>query len=168
MDQRGDDTQVAVLSTLKRVIRLFHHLSVACPTSDKHPISVPVELHALLEYKESCSGVAGKGLSREVLDLIHFLAKEALPSDFLRAFSMWTAAHNELSDTVHVLQSVLKRGARRALNTELAGSLLRLRRARKRMNSSYIKPETDDEDGRTMQEQTIWSLMSKGLVAIDK
>lgn len=174
LDQRraGMQDEVSSTSTLKRVIRLFRHLSGAFLAADEHPISVPDELHALLEYQESLYATKGRGVSVEVTDLIHLLAKEALPNDFLSAFSIWTATHGELSDTVHVLQSVLTRGARRALNTELSGSLLRLRRARenrsKSLDTGTCTPNTVAEAKRDGHEATIWNLMSKGFVTVDK
>ena len=168
LDQRRADTQDEVSGTLKRVIRLFRHLSGSFLATDECPVSVPGELHALLEYQESLNNAKGKGVSREVTDLLHLLAREALPSDFLSAFSMWSATHDELSDTVHVLQSVLTRGARRALKTELSGSLLRLRRAREHRSKSLDTANTVVDEKKDGHKSTIWNLMSRGLVPVDK
>ena len=132
LDKQSPDWEGETSSTLKRVVRLLHRLSAASMSAGERLVSVPHELHSLLAYRESLDTT--KGRSRGVIDLVHLLAREALPNDFLRAFSMWTASHDELSDTVHVLQAVLGRGVQRAIQTELSGSLLRLRRARQNRN----------------------------------
>lgn len=164
LDKRGPEFEVEVASTLKRVIRLFHQLSRAFVSRDEQPFSVPDELVALLDYRESLDTTKGTG----IFDLVNLLAREALPDDFLRAFSMWTATHDELSETIHVLQAVLGKGVRRALQTELSGSLLRLRRARETRNKSLESSNTLVDGKSNGQETTIWNQMSKGLVLVDK
>lgn len=155
--------------TLKRTLRLFHQLS---QSSDAQVFSFAEELNTLWKRKEEqCS--AGNKQSAEVLELIHFMAREAPPSDFLEAFYTWTATHEWHQDTVAVLQSVLKRGTRVALNTELSGSLLRLRRARQRIKSGPQGGgrsfwQTTYHSEKMLSEPTVWSLVSQGLVAIDK
>ena len=144
---------------------------MANKSSDKarKNIDVPTELHSLLGYKAGSSAAS----SSDVLELINFFAKEAAPSDFLQAFSKWTSDHEMLSDSIHVLQTVLRKGARFALNTELSGSLLRLRRARRHHLDNSIRhvPESHNKHEPSEHgpgEQTLWSMMSKGLVVIDK
>lgn len=173
INQRDLERQNAMFRSLKRVIRLFSQMASLSRGDGAQSVSVPDELLALIEYKDTCSGGSRNRINREVLDLIYFLGKEAAPNDFLKAFSTWTAKHDALADTVHVLQSVLMRGSRLALNTELSGSLLRLRRARQRMNMSHmegglIEAVTKSGNNVTGAGQTIWSLMSNGLVVIDK
>jgi len=85
----------------------------------------------------------------------------------LQAFSLWTASHDELPDTVHVLQLVLRKGAKQALKSELSGALLRLRRARQHANYSF-QDKFGSSGKNSTPEETIWSLLSKGKVAIDK
>lgn len=165
LDSRNEDSKGknAVLRMLKRVMRLYHYMATSSSKRARVSIDVAAELRSLLEYKEGSSNDC------DMLDLIHFFAKETAPSDFLRAFSEWTSNHEMFSDTVPVLQIVLRRGARVALNRELSGSLLRLKRARQRMNSNAGESAQQKlERDHGLGQQTIWSLMAKGLVAIDK
>jgi hypothetical protein len=152
--------------TLKRTFRLFHQLS----QTDKQTFTLAQELSNLWAHKEG-KGHNGNNPNLEVLKLIHFMAQESPPSDFLEAFHKWTTNHDWPEDTVAILQRVLKRGTKVALSAELSGSLLRLRRARQRMklgaegvfsNRSNFPSENLDP------EPTVWGMMSKGLIAIDK
>jgi hypothetical protein len=164
---KGD--QDNMLRTLKRSVRLLHQMSIASKSTEEVVLCVPDELRRLLEYKErTCDSIKSK---RDILDLVHFLANEADPSDFLEAFSEWSGTHELQFDTLAVLQCVLERGTRSALNSELSGSLLRLRRARRLMETSRpigAQPAEMRDSMVLTEEPTIWSLMAQGLVAIDK
>lgn len=156
---KGDQNET--FRTLKRVVRLLQQVS---QTSNLQ-VSVSEELHAVLAYKES-----QRGSSQHLLELIHFLAKEAPPDEFLQAFNTWTSSHDRPLYTVAVLQAVLQRGTKVALNAELSGSLLRLQRARQRMKSnvSVPPPHKTRSTEPKFEGSTVWSLMSEGLVSIDK
>lgn len=173
LSDRDSDRQTFILRTLKRVIRLFHDMATNPSSIARNAICVPDELHSMLEYKESC-GVSdddATGTHDEVLHLIEFLAKEATPNDFLKAFAMWTSTHEMRIETVHVLQTVLRKGAHISLNTELSGLLLRLRRARLRIHPDAEKrmPQYDqEEEDEGLPECSLWKSMSEGIVTIEK
>ena len=156
-----------MLLTLKRVVRLLQQMSAA----PKHELlSFADELHSIWAYKEQKRGDTDD--DGEVRSLINFMAQEAPPSDFLEAINKWTAEHKRQEDTIGVLQAVLKRGTRLALNSELSGSLLRLRRARQRMEASSafgsILSTPRDKQDSPFEEPTVWNLLSTGALAIDK
>ena len=155
-----------MLRTLKRFVRLLHEMSVVARSIKENGLNVADELRLLLEYKErKCKS------KREILDLVHFLANEANPTDLLEALSEWTGFHELQFDTLTVLQGVLECGTRCALNSELSGSLLRLRKARRLMENHRpigAQPAEMRDSMVLTEEPTIWSLMAQGLVAIDK
>jgi len=168
LEIRVGEQQEASDRALKETISLFSNLRKACSAHNiEQSFSVPDELHSWLEYKSSFYNFSGIGFGSPIFDLIEFLSKETHPSDFLQAFSLWTASHDELPDTVHVLQLVLRKGAKQALKSELSGALLRLRRARQHANYSF-QDKFGSSGKNSTPEETIWSLLSKGKVAIDK
>jgi hypothetical protein len=148
--------------TLKRILRLFRKATTGSSTEARQSLNVPLELLKLLDHKASQSN-SNAGFA-EVKRLIEFLADEAMPNHILEALVLWSKLTVTDIDIFPILQTILRRAAHAAMNSELSGSLLRLRRARLFLNDSKTTTETDDDDA----SESIWKRMSNGMLTVAK
>lgn len=158
-----DLSQMASGRRLKRVLRLYGIAKKLSPSGDL--LDVAEEILLWIET-ESNSPTDSESQTQQ---LLRFLAEEAAPSDLLQAMQLWTS-HLKSALTVHivpVLQSVLRKATDHPISNEFSGALLRVRRARLRMDldSPPVK-STSHETEKT--ETSIWKRMAGGMVIVAK
>jgi len=126
-------------------------------------VDVPGELLHFFEHRagESSMDVTASN----VLEIVGFVAEEAIPSDVLKGLSMVNAPPSFQPALFPVLHTVLKRGS--SSGNELSASLLRIKQSRRRLEGRLDSPV--DEQGRgDFVSQKIWKRMAPGMVAIEK
>jgi hypothetical protein len=103
-----------------------------------------------------------------ILTLIDFLSKESAPGDVLRALVIWSSSH-EVGDAMFArLDALLCRGVQVALKSELSGSLLRLRHARRTYTDGNRLALSSEQGDMSKTSVGIWRQMSIGALSIDK
>lgn len=169
------------IRTLKRILRLFHKASTSPSPVTRQVLNVPTELLQLVEHKveqqqtHNDSDSLSSDSRQKVLELIGFLSEEAMPFDILQTFVLMTKSFNPEQETFSFLHGILVRGVLLSLNTELSGTLLRLKRARmeqtkKQTNCSETEIVSSDVDLHNdgYPTESIWKQMSNGMVEVDK
>jgi len=169
LDEDWSKEKDATLRTLKKIVTLFGKVASKSVFQSRQAISVGEEMHSLLLYK--INGAAGAAFTdAQILELVEFFVKEAMPSDILQTLNKWTADHELRSNNlVSLLQTALQRGAHIAMKSELSGSLFHLKRARQNVSDiSSDHSSMNSMDERTIANRTIWGNMSNGLLKIEK
>ena len=152
---------------LKRVLRLFNHMSTSEYVKCRSVINVPDELFTFLEEWRSLTGSDGKDTS--MLTLIDFMANESFPRDVLRALVLWSSSNDIGESLYHRLDALLRRGVRTSLKSELSGSLLRLKHARLNYApENKLATFSGEEKEEVETTRGIWRRMAVGDLAIDK
>lgn len=148
---------------LKRILRLFGKRSL------RQIVDIPSELLRFVEHR---AGKKSFLLSPEqkALALVEFFADYAIPSDLLKTLALAESPACFQPELFPVLHKVLFRGA--STGNALSTSLLRIRRARNRLNylstsksNQEVRPRVASDGG---EKEILWKCMSKGLVAIEK
>jgi hypothetical protein len=156
-----DGSRQTAARTLQRILRLYSK------SSFRQFVDVPAELVSLIEHRagERTSSITSEP---KALDLIQFLAEEAIPGDILKALVLCDSSPCFQPELLPVLHKVLARGA--STGSELSASLLRIKRARLRLGQL----STLDSDSRPSDEydpvskRSIWKSMATGMVAMEK
>jgi hypothetical protein len=148
--------------SLKRVLRLFHKMSTSASPRCRSAVEVADELCAFLQHWKGVVEMPGK--DTDIFGLIDFFIKESAPNDVLRALVQWSKSYKLGPNVFPRLDDILRQGVNVALQSELSGSLLRLKHARLAFKDAESMPSLDeDRDG-----DGIWRRMSSGVLSIDK
>jgi hypothetical protein len=162
---RSSETTELGFQTLKRVVRLFHKMSTTTSSYSRNSIVVADELHTLLlRWNDDPKGTVVDTLA---LDLIDFFVAESAPSDVLHALLLWSDSIDLGLSVFPRLHEILRRGMNSSLQTELSGSLLRLKYARLTLNDNDSMAE-QERDTSVLARPGIWKTMSTGSLPIDK
>lgn len=156
-----DESRGGLLQMLRRIVRLYSKLSF------RKCADVPSELLFLIQYrardfKEPLIS------SPAVLELIQFLADEAISEDILQSLFIG------LKDTdpsfepemVIIIQKLLMRGI--VLGHELSSSLYRIRQARKRLVEESELYAASTAGLRPTGDLGIWTRMTSGTLTMEK
>ena len=150
--------------TLKRIIRILQKAAATPSDAASRLVDVPLEMHTWLKHKAD----KDPANPQSHFELIEFLAQEALPANVLKTLSLWTEGVNMDRDAFPVLRTILQRAAHASMSSELSGSLLRLRRARLRLNAdTEVQALSEDVDDRVAG-QILWKSMSNGMLTVEK
>jgi hypothetical protein len=175
------EKQVAGFRTLKRVLRLFQQMSISESKHCRESIVVAEELYAFLqEWERTDSAIhivigflskritGSSGDDSAILTLIDFLSKESAPGDVLRALVIWSSSHKVGDAMFARLDALLRRGVQVALKSELSGSLLRLRHARRTYTDDNRLALSSEQGDVSKTSVGIWRQMAIGALSIDK
>ena len=144
--------------TFKRVLRLFEKASF------RRLVDVPRELFNFLKHRAGKS-VVDCAVSH-VLELVEFVAEEAIPSDVLKCMTMIDAPLSFHPELFPVLHTLLSRGA--SVGNELSASLLRIKQSRRRIGGRLDSQVEETDSGGDVVGQKIWKKMASGLISIEK
>lgn len=159
---------------VKRVLRAFHEMSTSKYLTCSEAIQVPRELLSLLDAWEKLASPTDNAATTDFTTMVDFMINESAPSDVLRALALWSSTKKLGTSLYPRLESVLRRGAQRALKSEISSSLLQL----KHIRSSYREENAPLATGIGVAqrgggglhagEAGIWKQMSLGGLVIDK
>jgi len=145
---------------LKRIIRVLQKAAVTPSDAARRSVNVPLELHDWVKHRAD----KDPANPQSEIELIGFIAQEALPADALKTMALCTESVSMDRDAFPLLQTLLRRAS---MSSELSGSLLRLRRARLRLNADTQVEQTEDVDTR-VSGQSLWKSMSNGMLTVAK
>ena len=148
---------------LKNVLYLYTKVATSNNRRCRQAINVADELFCLLQHWSAAEELSND--QSRVLSLIEFFIEESAPKDVLQALELWCSTRELGVSVFALLNDVLLSGVNAALNTELSGSLLKLKHARisfegqevTRTNSYQLAPGNG-----------IWRQMAAGRLPIDK
>ena len=144
--------------TFKRVLRLFEKPAF------RRVVDVPRELFNFLKHRAGKSEVDCS--VSHVLELVGFVAEEAIPSDVLKCMTMIDAPPSFHPELFPVLHTLLRRGA--SVGNELSASLLRIKQSRLRIEGRLESQVDETGSGVDVVSQKIWKKMASGMIAIEK
>ncbi len=145
--------------TLKSVLRAYRSASLSPSPNAREAVNIPNELARWVEHR----GHASDDPQVATMETFRFLAANARPDDVM-ATARALAASSKLPpdmDILPVLQVVLRRGLHLSDASELSGALVRLRRARTRVQPTGSQQDAIDEVSPQPSNQ-IWKRMSEG------
>jgi hypothetical protein len=154
----SDENQQNSTLILRRVVRIYSK-----PYFRKL-VDVPKELLFLIKHK--AEDATSRLMSYpKAMTFIEFLVDEAFPSDLLKALTLGEKYPIHQPELLPFLNKVLIRGA--LLGSELSVSLLRIKRARQRLE----QPESSSTTNNNIDQPPkwgIWTSMASGVLNIDK
>lgn len=151
------DTVISSASSLRRVLRIYQKAEESSSPLLQGKLDVPSELLKWIEYQHATSG----GMRKGSLELIQFLADEAVPADVLTAIQLRMTSCDFTVETLEilpVLRATLSRAATSSAGGELTGALLRMKHARDRLDGNV-----DNSIG-----MSLWEQMSNGFLNVSK
>jgi hypothetical protein len=146
---------------LRRILRLYSKAAF------RQFFKVPTELVRLIEHRTETGKHANILAQPHALEVIRFLAEEALPNDLLAALSICCSNATCQPELVPILKQVLSRGA--SSGTELSAALLKVKRARQRLGILHGPGSSAESDHNVDGiKGTVWRAMALGQLVIDK
>ena len=161
---KDETNQEVGFRILKRVLQLFHQMSMSDSALCRESIIVADELFLL--FQEWKSIVSSSADDSEMLHLIDFIISESSPSDVLPALVQWSSAHQVGHSLFPRLNALLRQGVNAALKSGKP-SLFQLQQARLTY-SQENRILSSGNDEAEQSEAGIWRLMSKGSLSINK
>lgn len=138
--------------------------------------SIAAELTTLLD--QCCIDDLSRGqysMSSNIDACIIAISENAPPSEYLQVLAQWEHTSVESSSIISALHTSLIRGARKGVNIELSGSLLRIQRAREEGRRPFIENDalmwnTAPEESAEEEEEGgfIWPNILDGTLMIAK
>ena len=153
--------------TLKRILRIYRSARSLDSATIHQLLSVPNELLTWIEHIT----MSATDSQAKTVELLRFLADEAVPRDVLEALVDWTSDRGESFDLemLPILHTLLRREVDSPRSGELSTTLLRLRQARLRLqhvqDDEVMSPGNETAP---QEEQSIWNRMSMGMVTVLK
>lgn len=158
-----EDSKGSIFATkqLKRIVRLYR--KVRRCANNEFVFDLPSELYQILLHLMGT-------LERTEAEkrYLEFLVNEAEPGDFLQTLYLRTCSSDMKTEIIPLLRSALRRGVETSMETELSGSLLRLRKARLNFFETDENEGYDTTGSLENSEDTIWKRMSQGMLSISK
>jgi hypothetical protein len=155
-DLDSDDHGQNSLQYVRRIIHIFSK-----PTFRKL-VNVPKEILLLIRYKAG-SAKSGSMFDPKALEFIQFLTEEVMPDDLLQALIIAETSPIYRPELLPILCRVVARGM--LLGSELSASLLRIKRARQRLEQSKDSLIINNE---LLSTRGIWARLAEGTLAIEK
>lgn len=144
------------LHHIRRIIHIFSKPSF------RKLVNVPKEILLLIRYKAG-SATHGLMFDPKSLEFIQFLTEEVIPDDLLQALIIAETSPICRPELLPILCRVLARGM--LLGSELSASLLRIKRARQRLEQTNDSPIINNE---LLPTRGIWARVADGTLAIEK
>jgi hypothetical protein len=154
----SDDNQQNFIQILRRVIHIYSK-----PYFRKH-IEVPKELLLLIQHKAGNVTIRWTS-DGKVLTFLQFLIDEAIPDDVLKSLAIGETSPLNQPELLPLIKKILIRGA--LLGTEMSSSLLRIRRARQRLQQPESSP-TNAHNTDKIPKCGIWTSMATGVLTVEK
>jgi hypothetical protein len=153
---------------LRRVLKLFERMSTSESLICRNTIVVSDEFCTLFNEWKIRSGATGD--DSKMYLMIDFVINEcSAPEEVLRAIMVWASTNYTSEALVPRLRSLLRRGVHyAAINGELSGTLLRLKRARTTFSELIVSSSSDENGTHTKSSYGIWERMATGDLAMDK
>lgn len=150
---------------LRRVVKLFERMSTSGSLVCRKAIVLSDELCTIFKEWKIRSGCNGEDPKTYLI--IDFVINEcSAPEEVLRALTILASPNDTIEALVPRLRSLLRRGVHyAALNGEMSGTLLQLKRARTTFSELVL---SSDDGARSQSSYGIWQRMATGDLAMDK
>jgi hypothetical protein len=150
---------------LRRVLKLFEKMSTNESLVCRKSIVASDELNTIFQDWKIQSGSSGDD-EKMYLVIDFVVAESSEPGDVLQALMLWASSNETGESLCPRLRSLLRRGVHyAALNGELSGTLLRLKRARTTFTELVLSPV---DDANAKSSSGIWDRMATGDLSMDK
>ena len=152
---------------MKQILKLFIKAKRSQSAVVREKFDAPTELLGFIRGCSPGSRKEGK-LIRDELDLIEYLAKEAEPSDLLRALSLMNDVSGHQHEALAIMQTLLHRAANESVSSEMSVALMKVKHARmdieQNIESQPLFEDAQEED----RSETIWKDLSHGMITVAK
>jgi hypothetical protein len=150
----------------KRVLKLFHQMSIDDSSYCRESVILADEIYALFQEWKSKSGASAD--DSKMMEVIDFVIKESSPTNVLPALILWSSEYQVGHSLFPRLDALLCGGVRDSLKSRHP-SLFRLQQARQDYcteNQIIFSERKSDKAERS--DDGIWRRMTNGELSINK